>query len=500
MVNAEELAGEVRARIETHFEWLLVRSEGRTFPLRRSEIDVWFDEQTAVLTLLDDSGLGSSPIVSFADGEGGEMLLEIIRSPDSSAEMIRLVPRTSAFMLSMNVEFARLERANLIAAKLIELFPFYKLARLNLNIDNGRLAQIFLRDSHATEVAVMTDVTATMIHESLMSSAMLWSDKLRSRKKPISDVWIVCERKQARALRKLLGLLNERVSGRFRLFEIFGHPDDLSIKELQRPALSALWREKSKKITLPAELRPSEMAGRIVDLSPEKTDIIFTKQGETIRFLGLPFARVRTIAGAERAWFGIDRNRRPLNANSWSDLVDLVDELEARRSDEPSNKRHEFYRALSEAWLESILRRNIKQLDANLILSPIYNQFRTSSDKIDLLAIRRDGRLIIIELKASPDRDMVFQSADYWRKIELQRRRGELARIRAFGDMEILDKPALVYAVAPALSFHRDFGYFAQALRPEVEVWRFELREDWRSEIKVLTRRNYPPKADLVRQ
>ena len=66
----------------------------------------------------------------------------------------------------MNVEFARLERANLIAAKLIELFPFYKLTRLALNIDNGRLAQIFLRDPHANEVAVMTDVTATMIHES----------------------------------------------------------------------------------------------------------------------------------------------------------------------------------------------------------------------------------------------------------------------------------------------------------------------------------------------
>ena len=187
-----------------------------------------------------------------------------------------------------------------------------------------------------------------------------------------------------------------------------------------------------------------------------------------------------------------------MNENSWSDLVQLVDELEVRRTDEPSNKRHEFYRALPEAWLESILRRNIKQLDANLILSPIYNQFRTSADKIDLLAIRRDGRLIIIELKASPDREMVFQAADYWRKIELQRRRGELARIRAFGDMEILDKPALVYAVAPALSFHRDFGYFAKTLRPEVEVWRFELREDWRSEIKVLTRRDYPIHAGLV--
>ena len=91
----------------------------------------------------------------------------------------------------------------------------------------------------------------------------------------------------------------------------------------------------------------------------------------------------------------------------------------------------------SEAWLESILRRNIKLLDANLILSPIYNQFRSSNDKIDLLAIRKDGRLVIIEIKTSPDRDMIFQAADYWRKIELQRRRGVLAEARLFGSQAI---------------------------------------------------------------
>jgi hypothetical protein len=205
----------------------------------------------------------------------------------------------------------------------------------------------------------------------------------------------------------------------------------------------------------------------------------------------LPFARVRTIAGQQKAWFGIDRNHRQLIENSWNDLRELLSELETYRTADTPNKRHEFYRASPEAWLESILRRNIKQLDANLILSPIYNQFRALSDKIDLLAIRRDGRLVIIELKTSPDRETVFQAADYWRKIELQRRRGELARIRAFGDMQILDKPALVYVAAPALSFHRDFGYFAKAQRPEIDMWRFELREDWRSEIKILTRRDY---------
>ena len=137
------------------------------------------------------------------------------------------------------------------------------------------------------------------------------------------------------------------------------------------------------------------------------------------------------------------------------------------------------------------MRRNIKLLDANLILAPIYNQFRTVADMIDLLALRRDGRLVIIEIKASPDRETPFQAADYWRKIEHLRRRGELRRSRVFGELEMIDKPALVYAVAPALSFHRDFEHFARMLSPEIELWRFELHENWREDIKVIARRNY---------
>ncbi|MEO8041100.1 MAG: hypothetical protein ABI646_00700 [Acidobacteriota bacterium] len=492
MVNAEKLAEGLRARIDSHFEWLLVRPDGGTFPLRRDEIDISFDGEKALLTVLDDSGIGVSRILSLDDDPAAQDIsIEVRGQFGESPETIRLVPRTPAIQLSMNVEFARLERANSIAAALIQIFPTYKLSRLALNIDNGRLALIFLRDASGVDVAVMADVTATMIHEAVLTSAMLWFEKLQARKKPVREVWIAGERKQIRNLRKLVGLLNQNAAARFRMFEISNDVGDPKIKELKIPEFRALWREKPKKITLPAEIRPSQMAERILKLSPDKTDVIFSRHGETIRFLGLPFARVRSIAAEEKAWFGIDRNRRQLNENSWSELAELVQQLETYRSAGTPNKRHELYRMSSEAWLESILRRNIKLLDANLILSPIYNQFRALSDKIDLLAIRRDGRLVIIELKTSPDRETVFQAADYWRKIELQRRRGELNRIKAFGEMKILDKPALVYAVAPALSFHRDFGYFAKALRREVELWRFELREDWRTEVKILSRRDY---------
>jgi hypothetical protein len=492
MVNAEELANELRERIDSHFEWLLVRSNGGTFPLRRDEIEVAAHTEKTLLSLLDDSGTGVSRVLSLSiDAENGGISIETSGQFGGDLETLRFIPRTPAIELSRNVEFARLEHANSIALALLEIFPAYKLTRLALNVDNGRLAQIFVRSPEGVDVAVITDVTATMVHEAVMTSAMLWLEKLQLRKKPITEVWIVGERKQARNLRKLIALFKDGVAARFRIFESSLKAGKRKLQELKRAEPRALWREKPKKITLPAETHASETAERIMSLSPEKTDVIFSKQGETIRFLGLAFARVRTMSGKQRAWFGIDRHHRQLVDSSWSEVRELVQELDTYRSPNTPNKRHQFYRASPEAWLESILRQNIKRLDANLILSPIYNQFRASAAKIDLLAIRRDGRLVIVELKTSPDRETVFQAADYWRKIEIQRRRGELARINAFGDMKILDKPALVYVVAPALSFHRDFGYFAKALRREVEMWRFELREDWRSEIKVLTRRDY---------
>ena len=174
---------------------------------------------------------------------------------------------------------------------------------------------------------------------------------------------------------------------------------------------------KAENLLCRAEIEPSATARRIIGLSPEKIDVMFAKNGESVRFHGLPFARVRKTPAGETAWFGVERAKRTLHAASGNDLAQLVADLESRRSADGNSKRHELYRMSPESWLESILRRNIKLLDANLILAPIYNQFRTFADKIDLLALRKDGRLVIIEIKASPDREMPFQAADYWRKI-----------------------------------------------------------------------------------
>lgn len=484
MVNVDEIL----ACLDSHHEWLLVREFGRTFPLDRTEIELEGDGDKTLFGFLDDNGFHSWRLNEATLSEY-EISLDVAGAFGRKRETLRLVPRVSASEITAEIEIARLKMANEIAAMIEPSFPGMKLGRVGLNVETGRLAHIQFETIDKVPIAAIADVTGKMTSESVMTAAMLWLEKLDARKKkPVLEIWIICEKRSSRNTQKLHALLTEKWKAKITIITIDRKQDPPRLSELPKRKIRDLWREKASKLVIPADPMPSETAQKIIDLASEKIDIIYSKQGETLRFMGLPFARVRSMLGQERTWFGVGKHRVILGPETAEHLENLVAELELNRSPSAPNKRHELYRTAPEAWLESILRRNISLLDGNLILSPIYNQFRSSNDKIDLLALRRDGRLVIIELKTQPDREMVFQAAEYWRKIELQRRRGLLAEANLFGGLEILDKPALVYLAAPAWSFHRDFEYFTAAVSSEIELWRFELHEHWREAVRVVGR------------
>ncbi|MFN2500684.1 MAG: hypothetical protein ABR530_01585 [Pyrinomonadaceae bacterium] len=487
MVNSEEL----RQIVDTTHEWLLIRELGKTFPLQKDEIDVITAEERTLFGFVDDDGFQRWRVDGF-EREGAEIILQAAGMFGRRTERLRLVPRTSAAVLSAEVETARLLKANEIGSMIQGSYPRSRIGRVALNTDNGRLAQIEFSAPDKTNLAAMADVTGSVSVESILAAAVLWADRLALRKKrPAATVWIVCEKRAATNARRLHALLSDRWRTKLAIAEINRKSDPPSVIPKPKRAIRSLWTEKAPKLIIPETVQCSTMSEMIISLAPDEIDVVRSNHGETLRFLGLPIARVRVVMGEERAWFGVGRVRQIVNDNSWTELSTLVECLKTHRRFDAANRRHEYYRSAPEAWLESILRNNISLLDANLVLSPIYNQFRSSSEKIDLLALRKDGRLVVIELKTRPDREMVFQAVDYWRKIELQRRRGILAAANLFAGREILDQPTLIYLAAPAWSFHRDFEYFARTISSEIGVWRFEFHEDWRREIKVLARHNY---------
>ncbi|CAN5644144.1 hypothetical protein BH18ACI1_BH18ACI1_13370 [soil metagenome] len=488
-MNLKETLMEIKDMLKLRNEWLLIHSSGKTFALQKNEIELEIKHNKILFGFLDEKGFQTWRVVEFKQKKG-EVLLKLTRNFERERERIRLVPRISAKELDATIELARIEKANKIANLLVSEIKNTKLVRVALNKENGRFGQITLENLNGKQIAVLADVSETATPEILISTAILWLTKLEQRKrKPIGEVWILAEKKLLKNLRKLHALLREIWKEKLKIFEISRKDANAQSQKiiLQRNLkISDLWREKPKKISLTENVQTSQTAQEIIKLAPEKIDVLFTKQGETLRFEGLPLARVRKTLGAEKCWFGIERDKRILNEKSREDFFNLLENLEIYRRFDTPNKRHALFGLAPEAWLEAILRRNIKLLDGNLILSPLYNQFRAEHGKIDLLALRCDGRLIIIELKVSPDREMVFQAIDYWRKIELNRRNGNLNKAKLFGDLEIADAPTLCYLVAPTLSFHRDFKFLAQTVSPEIEIYRFNLAENWRKQLQVM--------------
>ncbi|MEZ5346503.1 MAG: hypothetical protein R2681_13215 [Pyrinomonadaceae bacterium] len=474
--------------LSANIEWLITNPSGVPFPLRSGEIEIEKASGKVLFSFPAKNGFQTWRITGI-EFDRPKIVLDLSRNFGNENHRFELIPRASAEEFSGAVEIARLKRVNNIARLLPAEFPGVKVIRAELNRENGRFAQILIENNDRTYSTVIADVSDTLSPEILLASAIF--TKLRSgknRKYAVSDVRILCEKRVANKLERLHACLNESWKRNIRLYKLSECDSGSEISAVSDLSISDLWRSKPRKLHALKQRQLSKTAAEIKKLSPGEIDHIYSKNGETLRYLGLPFLRSRNISGNEKIWFGVERARQTLDEGSIEDLYDLFEQLKKYRKHDPPNPQHLFYQMAPEAWLESLLRQNIKLLDANLILSPIYNQFRTSQDKIDLLALRKDGRLVIIELKVSADREMIFQAVDYWRKIELQRRSGVFNKAGLFGEAVISDKPAIVYLVAPTLGYHPDFDFLSKTLSTEIEIYRFDLAENWRKEIKVLRR------------
>jgi len=484
--NIENCFLEIQSFLNAHNEFLLQYKFGRSFALQTTEIEV--SQNKLLFSFLDDKGFQTWRVKKH-EIKNGKLFLDLTRNFESETETVILFPRISAGELSESVEIARIEKAGKIASIIKEKDPKIKITRIQLNKENGRVANIFFETENKKHIAAIADVSDSLTPEILISTAVLQLAKWQNRKKnPVEKTRIAAEKKRAKAVQKLHALLRGSWKNNLEVFEIAFAEDEGELNRLDSLEIENLWREKPGKIQPLENFKSSDAAKEIIKISPQNIDIIFSKQGETLRFHGLPFARVRRVLNEEKIWFGVEKEKTILSETTQSDFFELIENLEKYRRFDSPNKQHLFYQSAPEAWLESLLRRNINLLDANLILSPVYHQFRAEREKIDLLALRRDGRLIIIELKVAPDREMIFQAADYWRKIELQRRKGNLQKAKVFGDLEISDKPAICYLVAPTLAFHRDFKFLAQTITSEIEMHKFNLSENWRENLKVLGR------------
>lgn len=203
---------------------------------------------------------------------------------------------------------------------------------------------------------------------------------------------------------------------------------------------------------------------------------------------GLAFAR----AAQDGAWFGFGDDWQPLTPESLEEAARLAAEIARLRRPDSPDRQHPFYTAQAERWLESLLLSDISLLDSGLDPRHAYSQVPAIAGRqrgiIDLLAVTRQGRLVVIELKASPDLDLPLQALDYWMRVKWHLDRGEFRRLGYFPGIELAPDPPLLWLAIPAFDFHPLNETVIHYLSPEVPVRWIGLNHQWREGVKVVTR------------
>lgn len=446
---------------DAHAEWFYSLSDGNTQALRRSELDINIAQNRLILSCWTDKGTRSWRIRGW-NWTGEKLELQASRRMGAERPVIELIPRASASAIAATVRAARQVRCHQLAQLACGLQPDAKIERAALSPgmrrgQPGRYARILLRLKHY-RIAVAGSVAANKPSDvdEFLSSALLWFGRTseRARAPYVQQLWLICEKDLLKPLTVRIALLRASLRSTIAVYELDQAWTELS--QVVCPELEELWNKRLARFRPIAPPAASEAAQAIIAEAPEAIDVVQARHGETLRYFGLPFARVRRLMDSELVWFGIEGSRRRLlNKESEDEWAVLLSDLDEHRSALASDHRHALYRTAGEAWLESLLRRDISKLDPGLIVAPLHAQFRTARGgrlgvrPIDLLALRRDGRLVVIELKVSEDREHVLQGADYWQRVEAHRRRGHIWRARLFGERRISSESPLVYLSRP---------------------------------------------------
>ena len=262
-----------------------------------------------------------------------------------------------------------------------------------------------------------------------------------------------------------------------------------------------------------AAVRFAEASARVLAMVPDAfRRVVQTRlrSGAELAFLlhGLEFARIRIGAAAEsfnrveEISFGAGPSETLLNTANEDQLRALVARLCERRHSH-GDKRDPLYRLQPERWLESQLYGKLQLLDEKLDPAHVHTQVPAfaASDRgmLDLLSVTADGRLGVIELKASEDPQLPLQGLDYWIRVRWHHMQnpdpvtglGEFQRHGYFAGVRLSPLPPRLYLVSPALHVHPSTEIILRHLSPRVEWTLLALNEGWRSGVKVVWRKRH---------
>ena len=218
----------------------------------------------------------------------------------------------------------------------------------------------------------------------------------------------------------------------------------------------------------------------------------------SFRCHGLEFARARITAVPGKFWgvpeivFGAGPEERVLEDRTMPDFEALICSIgEVRHADGPHECR--WWRLHPERWLESLVVRNITALDNQFDPRFVYSQvpafYAADRGMIDVLALTREGRLAVIELKADEDIHLPLQGIDYWSRVVWHQERDEFHKFGYFAGREISGQSPLLVLVAPALHVHPATDILLRYISPQIDWMLLGIDERWRKGLRAVFRK-----------
>lgn len=346
--------------------------------------------------------------------------------------------------------------------------------------------------NHGTAVMAAAPGETPATYDALLTFGLLWLDHLRHRqaRKPVGALRLFFPEETGSVVVHRLKAISPSTSveicgydarsGRVRRLD----PKDsgnLKTWLVPRREVEAIMNQARPAIDAICRLNPAAITAQPISGTSEVA----------LRFRGLPFARW----AQGTVFFGIG-SEQPLSSSNRQELERLVRELDTYRSPLSGSPRHRFYRAQPERWLQSMVVANAVRIDPRIDPRFIYAQIPVSSSAdrgiIDLLCITLDGRLVIMELKASEDVQLLMQAVDYWLRVRHHQEQEDFTRYGYFPGLNIGSQPPLLFLVGPALQFHPAADILARYLIPNVEIYRVGLNEGWRRGLRVVLRQSVP--------
>ena len=391
-------------------------------------------------------------------------------------------------------------------------FPGFAIVRLTTGMDLERsfgpayLRGLLRHGQRALAVVGVNDQETQSTVDGALTVGILWLEACRlaqQERRVVEGLAMVVPKGMATLTRQRMAHLHP-TAAKWQLYEFDQQEDALAAADIGDCGNLATRLVHSIDEGLARE-RFTDSIARIRAILPQSEVVVLSPALISFRCHGLEFAQARiahdprTFQSAQEIAFGVGPEERVLNSENEPHFADLMRLAAAvRHQDGPKN--HALWRMHPERWLESLAAANIAALAGRLQPEPVYAQVPAfaAADRamIDILAITREARLAVIELKADEDTHLPLQGVDYWSRVAWHQSRGEFAQFGYFPGPEISPQKPLLMLVAPALHVHPTTDTILRYLSPEIDWEVLGIDEHWREQIRVVFRKR-PPRSPV---